>query len=104
MTYEEPENAFPGESPLGSLGGLLASARQRLAGIEVEGSAGGGAVTVSMDGERRLQSVHISPEAFASITPAELEELVLAAASEAWQKADEARLGAVSGMFPGLNA
>jgi DNA-binding protein YbaB len=54
-----------------------------------------------MDGERRPRAITISPEAMAG-DPEDLQDLILAAANEAFAKADEARTGAVSGMFPGL--
>jgi len=103
MTDSPQDNPFGGESPLAGLGDLLAGARERLGSIETQGSAGGGAVTVTMDGERRLRAITISPEAMAG-GPEELQDLILAAANEAFARADEARTAAVSGMFPGLTS
>ena len=58
-----------GANPLGGmdLGGLLESAQQMMAGVQaaadevVEGSAGGGLVTVQVDGHFDFKSVSIDP-------------------------------------------
>ena len=60
-----------GGNPLGGmdLGGLLESAQQMMAGVQaaadavVEGSAGGGLVTVQVDGHFDFKSVSIDPKA-----------------------------------------
>ena len=59
----------------------LAKAQEELADITVEASSGGGAVTVAMNGQQKIQSVKISPEV---VNPDEvelLEDLVLTAVS-----------------------
>ena len=61
----------PAGNPLGGmdLGGLLESAQQMMAGMQaaadevVEGSAGGGLVTVEVDGHMNFRSVSIDPKA-----------------------------------------
>lgn len=66
----------------------LMNAQQQLADTEIEGSAGGGAVTVTISGQGELIDVSISPEAIDSGDPAEtastLEDLILAAARDAY--------------------
>ena len=71
----------------------------------VEASAGGGAVTVVVTGSQVVQSVKIAPEAVEDVEM--LEDMVLAAVSEAMKKSQElaqSRLGEVTaGMkLPGL--
>lgn len=71
----------------------------------VEASAGGGAVTVVVSGSQVVQSVKIAPEAVEDVEL--LEDMVLAAVSEAMRKSQElaqSRLGEVTaGMkLPGL--
>jgi hypothetical protein len=86
---------------------MFLKAQEELASLTVEGSAGGGAVKVMMNGQGQIQSVKISPEA---VNPQEvemLEELVLAAVKDAAAKAKEAsdkKLGALTGgiKIPGL--
>ena len=57
--------------------------------LSVEGNAGGGMVTVSMDGHKRLKSLRIAPEA---VDPADIEmlqDLVLAAVNDARTQVEE---------------
>jgi DNA-binding YbaB/EbfC family protein len=66
----------------------------------VEGSSGGGVVKVTMDGKKNLKSIKISPEAVDLEDLEMLEDLVLAAVSEASQSVDERlsnQLGGLSG-------
>lgn len=55
------------------------------------GTAGGGAVTVTMSGEFEITAVKIDPEAFNAEDIAELEVMVLAAARDAHSKATDAQ-------------
>ena len=85
----------------------LAKAQEELGNAQVEASAGGGAVTVVIDGHQRVQSVKISPEAVDLQDIGLLEDLVLAAVNEAIKKSQELaqdRLGELTGGFkiPGL--
>jgi len=71
----------------------------------VEASAGGGAVTVVVTGSQVVQSVKIAPEAVEDVEM--LEDMVLAAVSEAMKKSQElaqSRLGEVTAglKLPGL--
>ena len=73
----------------------------------VEGTAGGGVVTVVVNGHQVLQSVKIQPEAVDPSDVEMLEDLVLAATNEALEKAREMasqRMGALTGglRIPGL--
>lgn len=85
----------------------LARAQEELANLTTEGSAGGGAVTVVMDGQQKLRSVKISPEA---VNPQEvelLEDLVLTAINQAVEKSQQlmqSHLGKLTSGFklPGL--
>jgi DNA-binding YbaB/EbfC family protein len=61
--------------------------QSELATAKVEGSAGGGAVTVSCTGELEFQSVKIKPEAIDPSDIGTLEDLVLTAVKDACQKA-----------------
>ena len=68
----------------------------------VEASAGGGAITVKMDGRKQLLSLHIDPEAVKSGDLEMLEDLVLAAVNEAGRKIDAQMQSTVGGMLGGL--
>jgi nucleoid-associated protein EbfC len=71
----------------------LMSAQQELADAEVEGSAGGGLVTVTVNGQGELVDVSIAPAAIDSGDPEEtaqtLADLVLAAYQDACREVDD---------------
>ena len=86
---------------------MFIKAQEELSALLVEGSAGGGAVKVVMNGQAQIQSVKISPEAANPQEIEMLEDLVLAAVKDAVAKAKEAsdkKLGALTGgiKIPGL--
>ena len=61
--------------------------QQEIAQIKVEATAGGGMVTVQMDGQKNLLSVKIDPEVAGDVEM--LQDMIVAAASEAVKKVDE---------------
>ena len=80
----------------------LLKAQEELAILTVEGSSGGGAVKVIMNGQQQVQSVKISPEV---VNPQEvemLEDLVLSAVTDASAKAQEAAQKKMGGLTGGL--
>lgn len=62
---------------------------KRIGEISVEASAGGGMVSVKMNGQKQLIDVRIEPEVFKSKDQEMLQELVLAAVNEATRRVDE---------------
>lgn len=86
------------------LGGLLESAQQMMAGVQeaanaiVEGSAGGGLVTVEVDGHFDFKSISIDPKAIDPDDPSILEDLVLAALRDASEQVRSGQSGALGGM------
>jgi DNA-binding YbaB/EbfC family protein len=85
----------------------MLEAQEALAEERVEGTSGGGMVTVMADGQQNILEVKINPEVVDPEDVEMLEDLVLAAASEALRKSRELaeeRLGAFTkGMkIPGL--
>ncbi|MFC1967785.1 YbaB/EbfC family nucleoid-associated protein [Chloroflexota bacterium] len=85
----------------------LVKAQEELSNLTVEGSSGGGAVKVIINGEQKVQSVKISPEAIESEDIDLLEDLVMAAMNDALEKSKELaqeRLGSLTGglKIPGL--
>jgi DNA-binding YbaB/EbfC family protein len=70
--------------------------------LRVEGTAGGGMVTVAMSGSRKILSVKISPEVFKSGDAEMLEDLILAAVNVAAQKVEEAMKENLGGLTGGL--
>ena len=61
----------------------MAKLQEELAHKEVEGSSGGGMVTVKMNGQQEVLSVKIDPEVFSDGDQEMLEDLVVAAINEA---------------------
>jgi DNA-binding YbaB/EbfC family protein len=80
----------------------LLKAQEELANITVEGSSGGGAVKVTMNGQQQIQSVKISPEVVNKEDVQMLEDLVLAAVKEAQKMAQEAAAKKMGGLTGGL--
>ena len=85
----------------------LAKAQEELSNLTVEASSGGGAVNVTVNGQQKIQSVKISPEVVNPDDVELLEDLILAAVSEALSKSQEAaakQLGDLTGglKIPGL--
>ena len=68
----------------------------------VEASAGGGTVTVKMNGQKQVLQTLIDPEAVKAGDVAMLQDLVTAAVNSAGQKVDEAMQSTVGGMLGGL--
>jgi hypothetical protein len=68
--------------------------------VRVEASAGGGMVTVKMDGQKNLLGVKIDPEVAGDVEM--LQDLVLAASNEATKKVDEAVQQKTSGLLGGM--
>ena len=68
--------------------------------IRVEGSAGGGMVTVKMDGHKGVSAVKIADEVDADVEM--LQDLVVAAFADAAKKVDEESQRKMGGMLGGL--
>lgn len=66
------------------------------------GTAGGGAVSITMNGKFEISAVKIDPEAFNPEDIAELEVMVLAAAKDAQSKVSEAQERLATNMTGGL--
>jgi len=77
--------------------------QKQLDELVVEASAGGGMVTVRMNGQKQLVAVQIDPEVFASEDKEMLQDLVMAAVNEATRKVDEQLASRVGNLTSGLN-
>ncbi|OGO43287.1 MAG: nucleoid-associated protein, YbaB/EbfC family [Chloroflexi bacterium RBG_16_58_8] len=80
----------------------LLKAQEDLANVTVEASSGGGAVTVVMNGQQKIVSVKISPEVVNPEDVEMLQDMVLAAVSEAIAKSQEAAAKMMGGLTGGL--
>lgn len=67
----------------------MKQAQEEIKNTEVEGSAGGGMVTVTMTGDKRVTAVSVKPEAVDPDDIEMLEDLIAAAVNAAVDSADE---------------
>ena len=77
--------------------------QRQLESLVVEATAGGGMVTVKMNGQKQLVAVTIEREVFASRDQEMLQDLILAAVNEAARKVDEQTASQVGNLAGGLN-
>jgi DNA-binding YbaB/EbfC family protein len=85
----------------------LEKIQEELAQTDVQGTAGGGVVTVVVNGQKEFKSIKIDPSAVDPDDVELLEELISAAISDAMGKAStlfDDRMGALTGglKIPGL--
>lgn len=76
--------------------------QKELGEMRVEGSSGGGMVSVVLDGHKSLLSVRIDPEVAGRDDVDMLQDLVVAAFSDAAAKVDEALAQKLGGLGAGL--
>ena len=74
--------------------------QEQIAAIRVEASAGGGMVSVKMDGHKNVLSVKIDPEVAGDVEM--LQDMAMAAFNEAAKKVDEEAQGKMGGMLGGM--
>ena len=77
--------------------------QKQLDELMVEAAAGGGMVSVKMNGQKQLHEVRIDPEVFASQDVEMLQDLILVAFNEASRKVDEQLSSQVGSLAGGLN-
>lgn len=77
-------------------------AQAKLAEEAVEGSAGGGAVVVTMTGTQEVRGVRISPDAVDPSDVETLQDLVLAAVKDALARSKELAAQRIGGITGGL--
>jgi hypothetical protein len=99
---------------IGNLQKMLKTAKEmqeklqkELAELRVEGTSGGGMVSVILDGQKNLISVRLDPEVVNKDDVEMLQDLIIAAFNDAAAKVDEhlsQKLGSLGGGFkiPGL--
>jgi DNA-binding YbaB/EbfC family protein len=74
--------------------------QEEIALIRVEASAGGGMVTVKMDGQKNVLSVKIDPEVAGDVEM--LQDMVMAAFNEAHKKVEAESQQKMGGMLGGM--
>jgi DNA-binding YbaB/EbfC family protein len=76
--------------------------QKEMAALRIEATAGGGMVTVVMNGAKQVLSLKIDPEAVSKDDVEMLQDLILAAVNDAHRKADEEMAQTMGGMMGGL--
>jgi DNA-binding YbaB/EbfC family protein len=76
--------------------------QKQMADLRVEGNAGGGMVTVVVNGAKQIQSLKIDPEVVSKDDIEMLQDLIVAAVNDAQRKADEEMSQQMGGMMGGL--
>jgi len=77
--------------------------QRQMLDMRMEASAGGGMVTVVVNGNKQLQSLKIDPEVVSKDDVEMLQDLILAAINDAHRKIDEALASQMQGMMGGMN-
>ncbi len=68
--------------------------------LRVEASAGGGMVSVTINGSKQVLSIKIDPEVVSKEDVEMLQDLIVAAVNDAQRKADEEMKQKTAGMLP----
>jgi DNA-binding YbaB/EbfC family protein len=76
--------------------------QKQMAEMRVEASAGGGMVTVVVNGNKQIQALKIDPEVVSKDDVEMLQDLILAAINDAHRKADEELSRQMGGMMGGM--
>ncbi len=74
--------------------------------VAIEASAGGGMVTVKMNGQKQIVEVRIEPEVFTSKDQEMLQDLIRAAVNEASRRVDDElanQMKSLAGNIPGMS-
>jgi DNA-binding YbaB/EbfC family protein len=74
--------------------------QQQMQELRVEGNAGGGMVTVIMNGAKQVHSLKLDPDVVSREDVEMLQDMIVAALNDAQRKADEAMQQTMGGMLP----
>ncbi len=77
--------------------------KTQMSEMRVEATAGGGMVTVAVNGSKQLESIQIDPEVVSKEDVEMLQDLIVAAVNDAGRKVDEQLGQSMSGLMGGLN-
>jgi DNA-binding YbaB/EbfC family protein len=74
--------------------------QKEMIALRIEATAGGGMVTVTVNGEKQLLSLKIDPEVVSKEDVEMLQDLIVAAINDAHRKVEEAVKAKMGGMLP----
>ncbi len=81
----------------------MMEAQEELAGQDVEGSAGGGVVKAIVSGKGDIKEIKINPEAVADGDVEMLEDMIVAAITQAQENAQQLQQELMGGLTGGLD-
>jgi DNA-binding YbaB/EbfC family protein len=81
---------------------MQARLQKQMTEMRIEATAGGGMVTVVVNGHKHVQSIAIDPEGVSKDDVDMLQDLIVAAMNDAHRKVDEALAGQMQGLMGGL--
>lgn len=76
--------------------------QQQMSELTVEATAGGGMVTVVVNGHKHIQRLMIDPEVVSKEDVGMLQDLIVAAVNDAHRKVDEAMKQKMGGLLGGM--
>ena len=76
--------------------------KKQMSEMRVEATAGGGMVTVVVNGTKQVESIRIDPEVVSKEDVEMLQDLIVAAINDAGRKVDEQLGQSMSGLMGGL--
>ena len=76
--------------------------QKQMAEMRIEATAGGGMVTVVVNGAKQVLSLKIDPEVVSKEDVEMLQDLIVAAVNDAQRKVDEEMASKMGGMMPGF--
>ena len=76
--------------------------QQEMSQLSVQATAGGGMVTVTVNGHKHLQKIVIDPEVVSKDDVGMLQDLIIAAVNDAHRKIDDAMKSKMGGMLGGM--
>ena len=79
---------------------MQARLKEQMDALSVDATAGGGAVAVTVNGQKQLLSLTIDPEVVSKADVEMLQDLIVAAINDAHRKVDDAMREQMGGMLP----
>lgn len=76
--------------------------QKQMGDMKVDATAGGGMVTVTVNGHKHVLAVRLDPEVVSKDDVEMLQDLIVAAINDAHRKVDEALAGQMQGLMGGL--
>jgi nucleoid-associated protein EbfC len=76
--------------------------QKQMAELRIDATAGGGMVTVTVNGQKQVLALKIDPEVVSKDDVEMLQDLIVAAINDAHRKVDDEMQRAMGGMIPGL--